>query len=89
MGNTKEIKTVEELFNFLQKKGVECYSTTVQWEKHFILAFVTPIRDCYFQLEYFTDIKGKGFYLYDCFYYTEEEMVKIMLEEVNLIFPIK
>jgi len=89
MENLREIKTLEELFNFLEKKNIQCYSTTVQWETYFMIVFVTPIRDCYFKLEYFTDIKGKGFYLYDCLYYTEEELIKVMLEEVNSVFPIK
>jgi hypothetical protein len=89
MENTKEIKTLEELFKFLEKKGIQCYSTTVQWETFFMIVFVTPIRDCYFKLEYFTDTKEKAFYLYDCLYYTEEELVKLMLEEVNSVFPIK
>ena len=60
MENLREIKTLEELFKFLEKKVIQCYSTTVQWETFFMIVFVTPIRDCYFKLEYFTDTKEKA-----------------------------
>ena len=54
-----------------------------------MIVIVTSVRDVYFKLEYFTDIKGRGMYLYECHYYTEEELVWLMLEEVSLVVKIK
>lgn len=90
MENTKEIKTIKELFEYLTRTiKAECYSTTIQWETYFVIVIVTSVRDVYFKLEYFTDIKGRGMYLYECHYYTEEELVKMMIEEVSLVVKIK
>lgn len=90
MENTKVIKTIEELFEYLTRTiKAECFSTKIQWEQFFVIVIVTSVRDVYFKLEYFEDTKKRGMYLYDCHYYTEEQLVQIMLEEVSLVVKIK
>lgn len=80
-------KTFKELEPYLYGKGYEMTifinssnDPNIRLRVETLLPFID--RDYYFT--YQKNSRGKGYYLYDDWIYTEEEMVKIILDDLNL-----
>ena len=84
MENTKEIKTINQLFDCLeQSMNADCKIGTYQYETYFTIYIVTIESVHEYKIEHFENKKGVKMFLYDCMYYTEEDLISTLLQEMK------
>lgn len=84
MDHTKVIKTIKELFSSLEQSiNAECHIGTYQYETYYTIYIKTLETVHQYKIEHFENEKGVKMFLYDCYYYTEEDLVKTLLEKIK------
>ena len=80
------MKTLKELFDYLSRTiNAKCSITMNSNERHFTVCIDTTTAFNRFTIEHMKDQKDREFYLYNCYFYTEKELVWTLLEEVSIV----
>lgn len=80
------METLVDLVNTFNKNGIYADVRTYSSQRHFNLHIHKPgVAIWQMEMEYFKHKSGTEYYLYDCWFYTEKELVQEIYNKISNI----